>query len=55
MNEIVYQKGYEEYKAELGAELASASDWEVFPFGSIIISHTRKNASRNKYEFVTTF
>lgn len=26
MNEIVYQKGYEEYRAELGAELASASE-----------------------------
>lgn len=26
MNEIIYQKGYEEYRAELGAELASASE-----------------------------
>ena len=26
MNEIVYQKGYEEYRAELGAELSSASE-----------------------------
>lgn len=26
MNEITYQKGYEEYRAELGAELASASE-----------------------------
>ena len=26
MNEIVYQKGYEEYRAELGAELAAASE-----------------------------
>lgn len=26
MNEIVYQKGYEEYRAELGTELASASE-----------------------------
>ena len=26
MNEIVYQKGYEEYRVELGAELASASE-----------------------------